>query len=144
MESFSPMRNKLFAVVLAVVAATAVVFGPQTAAQAEESGFGWVQQDTDTGYCRAEAAYIQEPNGTYAYATFFNNDAGWACTGWLERSTNGGQSWYLVSGYHTIASSASTLHLDQTDIYWDGPGYEARACFHLNFSGAAHHCSGDI
>jgi hypothetical protein len=116
----------------------------QIAAPAESSfcgaGYCDVEQDTDTGYCDA---IVQFGNANYAYASFEDFNAGWDCTGWLERSTDGGNHWYLESGYHVVYSTFVETQ-DATGQYWDGGGYLARACFHLNFSGAATHCSRGI
>lgn len=51
---------------------------------------------------------------------------GWdvGCFGWLERSTNGGASWDVISGIHDESNGQSV----QTYNYWDGTGYLARAC----------------
>lgn len=140
------MRRKLLRTMLAALGVGAIVLGTQTAAQAETRGgtSTWqeVQQDTASGYCRAEVEFYGTTS--YAQALFYNYKAGWDCTMWLERSTNNGASWYLISGYHTLRDIAPDADLDSTYPYWDGPGYLARACFHLNFSGAAKHCTNPI
>ena len=139
------MRRKLFGTLFAVVAAIAILIGVQTPAQAESRGCGsgtycYVEQDTSSGYCDA---VVEFGKTSYAYATFENYDAGWDCTGWLERSTDDGSNWYKISGYHTTYSTFVKT-TDGTAQYWDGPGYLARACFHLNFSGATIHCTAGI
>jgi hypothetical protein len=59
-------------------------------------------------------------------ATSAYTASGWTvgCFGWLERSTNGGASWDVISGVHDEANGQSV----QTYNYWDGSGYLARAC----------------
>ena len=51
---------------------------------------------------------------------------GWhvQCYGWLERSTDGGASWDVVSGIHDETNGQSV----QTYNYWDGTGDLARVC----------------
>lgn len=137
------MRRKAFSALLTVIGAGTIVLGAQTAAQAEwrdkDAGYAEVGQDTQTGYC--EALVESEYDARYAFGTFINKNAGWSCTGWLERSTDGGHTWYRISGYHTVADGNSVTNTAYTGQYWDTDGYYARACFHLNFSGAANHCT---
>ncbi|MEU6389336.1 hypothetical protein [Streptomyces sp. NPDC046939] len=47
------------------------------------------------------------------------------CTGWLMRSSDGGNTWSQVSGTHTVYTQGAT---DRTGWYWDGTGYRAKAC----------------
>jgi hypothetical protein len=59
----------------------------------------------------------------------------------MERSTDGGQTWSVVSSVHAMSSNGSV----STYAYYDGPGYLARACFQFtSWSGAAVHCSTGI
>lgn len=136
------IRTKLSRVMLTIASAAAVLLGTQTAAHADTRGgdtaSGWVQQDTDSGYCRAYV--LVDPESPYAYGLFVNHDSGFTCTGWLERSTNNGSTWSLVSGTHAVASTSGD-RFGSTGDYWDGIGYLARACFRFDFSGAAAHCS---
>ena len=46
------------------------------------------------------------------------------CEGWLERSTNGGASYSIVSSIHTEQAGQSVT----TYNYWDGNGDLSRAC----------------
>lgn len=76
-----------------------------------------------------------------AKAEFYDYHTGYTMNGWLERSTDGGQSWYQVSGIHSLSSTHSTEQEQTTGQYYDGPGYLARACFQFtSWSGAAVHC----
>jgi len=132
------------------VPAQAQVVGAQTVVPAQTGGGGsaigyaWVDQATSTGDCYAEVFYSPGPKDDPAFAEgyFDNSEAGWTCTGWLERSTNGGSSWYQVSGSHPLASLSYSEAW--TDNYYDGPGYLARACFQFSFAGAAIHCTAAI
>jgi hypothetical protein len=140
------MRKKLFRTLFTVVGAIAILLGTQTAAQAETRGnYGadnsWVEQDTATGYCLAEVNTVYSGGSLYAYGAFGDEQAGWSCTGWLERSTNSGVTWSEVSGDHIVYSKPGIYDHAQTGNYYDGLGYLARACFKLSFSGAATHCS---
>jgi hypothetical protein len=137
------MRRKVLRTLSVVAGVTAILVGTQTAAQAETRGgtstFQEVQQNTARGYCRAEV-YLYSNN--YAQARYYNDHAGWDCTMWLERSTNNGATWSMQAGAGaTLKNLSGKADLAKTYEYWDGPGYLARACFHLNFAGAAKHCT---
>jgi hypothetical protein len=138
------MPKKLYSMLFAAVGITAVLAGTQTAAQAKtyggDSDVEWVRQDTASGYCNAWADERYSPDN-YVRAHVSNAHAGWSCTGWLERTTDWGLHWYRASGYHTVASQAGDINYAETGDYWNGAGYLARACFKLNFSGAANHCT---
>ncbi|WP_329475152.1 hypothetical protein OG555_25955 [Kribbella sp. NBC_01484] len=136
------MRRRVLRTLSVAVGVTAILVGTQTAAQAETRGgtSTWqeVQQDTAAGYCRAE---VQLYSNNYARAFYYNDHAGWNCTMLLERSTNNGATWSSVAGTAILQNLSGAADLASTGEYWDGPGYLARACFHLNFAGAAEHCT---
>jgi hypothetical protein len=139
------MPRKLSRILFAVAATVAITLGTQTAAQAaaigDEPNGSYVVQSTATGRCEAHIVLSQIDGTLNAYGWFLNDYASWSCTGWLERSTDGGIHWYMVSGTHTVASDPNNIHVDNTAFYYDATTYFARACFHLNFSGAATHCT---
>jgi hypothetical protein len=125
------------------LATAALVIGGASVARAQTNedypGNNWVYQYTASGFCNAEVYDSEEVYGDYVQASVSNNDSGYTCMGWLERSTDGGGSWSVISGYHTVANNGNT---QATDPYYDGPGYEARACFKFtSWSGAATHCT---
>lgn len=135
------MRKRLSGVLIAVVAVVAAVFGAQSPARAEDRGSNWVEQLTASGYCRAWIdTTLNSAGSVVAYAEFDDLDPGWTCEGWLERSTDGGKHWYIISGYHLL-DSVPVVESDSTGTYYDGVGYLARACFQFTFSGAATHCT---
>jgi len=129
-------------------------------------GYAYVQQNTAAGagiadvslQCESDGTWYSagspvcdfgtKTTGTYAVGRFLDT-SGYTLNGWLERSTDGGQTWYTVSGVHSLTSaSLSVAQWVQTDDYYDGtsgtwPGeYLARACFQFtSWSGAAVHCS---
>ncbi|TDT97542.1 putative peptidoglycan binding protein [Streptomyces sp. 846.5] len=72
------------------------------------------------------------PGSSAASATIaqINNSA--SCTGWLERSDNGGASWYQVSGQHTIGGPGQWV---TTYDYSDSSTQLAKACVHYVGSG---------
>ncbi|MEU2778760.1 hypothetical protein ABZ646_39320, partial [Streptomyces sp. NPDC007162] len=78
-----------------VAAATALVFGFGGSAWAD-SEVGFVTQQTATGGCTAglDVTSLTKSAPAYAYGTFYNFTAGYTCYAWLERSTDGGSSWY--------------------------------------------------
>ena len=80
-------------------------------------------------------------SSTYAYAYFYADYTSFYENAWLERSTDGGETWHTVSGVHAMDS----YEFVSTDAYYDGPGYLARACFQFtSWSGAAVHCTAGI
>lgn len=82
---------------------------------------GWVGYSDD---CNADMTFKWDGNGNdYARANFYL--AGNTCMAWLERSTNYGETWSVISGIHY--SLAPPYH-GSTGYYWDGDGYLARAC----------------
>ena len=132
--------KKIFKVLVPVLAGGALLLGTATSAVAEtkvdEPGMYYVTQDTATGDCMAE---LFHGSGDFVRGTFYNDDSSYTCEGWLERSTNDGASWSLLSDYHTLASGAADQN---TDDYYDGPGYWAKACFKFtSWAGAATHCT---
>jgi hypothetical protein len=96
---------------------------------------------TGTVYWTTQSESIDlsiKTSSTYAYATFYADYTGFTMDAWIERSTDGGQSWSTVSSVHAMGSDDFV----STYAYYDGPGYLARACFKFtSWSGAADHCS---
>lgn len=135
------VRRRLLLALVTVGASVAVLVGVAAPAQAETKSANWVEQVTASGYCYAEVDLrTNSANNVVAHGHFENFLAGWTCTAWLERSTDGGGHWSTVSGYHTLDSIPGLVE-DGTGDYYDGVGYLARACFHLDFTGAANHCT---
>lgn len=137
------MRRNVLRTLSVVAGAAAILVGGQTAAQADEHGGTstnqWVQQDTAAGFCRA---VVTLNSSNYAQAFYYNLTAGWNCTMTFERSTNYGKTWSALGSATTMYDfSSGEADLAKTYEYWDGPGYLARACFHINFAGSARHCT---
>jgi hypothetical protein len=134
------VRKRLFGALCAVLSVIPLTLSMQNAAHAETSDCTatrcWVAQDTATGFCQASAVL---GTGDYVYGVTTNQYSGLTCVGWLERSTDGGHHWSVISGYHVVDYNA-----ESTGQYWDGPGYLARGCFDFTFIGAAVHCSRGI
>jgi hypothetical protein len=78
--------------------------------------------------CRGELDANDNAGATRWYARAFFSDDGDTCDVWLERSTNGGKSWYTISAVHQINPGQQVT----TYWYWDGAGYLARACIDPN------------
>jgi hypothetical protein len=148
------------AVKLAITAACAIgvaLGGSSISAKADTTinsgNQAWVTQDTAAGAGIASVTWSDPGANTilsskntpaYAYANIDNDFSGYSMAGWLERSTNGGATWSVVSGVHYL-NSGNTYTEALTDAYYDGPGYLARACFQFtSWSGAAVHCSPGI
>ncbi|MBF9069076.1 hypothetical protein [Streptacidiphilus fuscans] len=140
------MRTLSKAALVAAVSLTTVL-GVTTAAQADTTftgvNYAGVYQTTADG---SGLAQVDWTTGTktapaFAHAYIENSHTGYSLNGWLERSTDGGKTWYTVSGVNAL-NNGSVDSTVQTYDYYDGPGYLARACFQFtSWSGAAVHCS---
>jgi hypothetical protein len=136
------MRKILMGVIPLAIAA--LVLGGAGVARAQTNqdypdDFNVVTQTTADGDCNAEAMASVIQKGDFVQGEFSNVGSGFTCMFWLIRSTNGGGSWSVISGYHTLTGTSDT---QMTDPYYDGPGYEAEACFKFtSWSGAATHCT---
>jgi len=124
--------------------------GTSAEAEATTAGTATVSQATAVGVANATVQWTTQTESidlssktstTYAYAWFYMDYTGYNENAWMERSTNGGQTWTTVSGVHAMGSNDFV----STDAYYDGPGYLARACFQFtSWSGAAVHCTAGI
>lgn len=135
---------------MTVVAAGALLLGVGTGAQADTvvqgTNYSQVTQTTTAGVASAEA-YWSDTSGnpvysktstTYVTGYIADTDSGYTLNGWLERSTDGGKTWFTVSSVHSLSGNSSVT----TYGYYDGPGYLGRACFQFtSWSGAAVHCN---
>jgi hypothetical protein len=83
--------------------------------------------------CRGELDANDTAGPTKWYARGYFSDTGASCSVWLERSTNGGKSWYMVSAEHHLDSGDHVT----THWYWDGAGYLARVCIDPTFPTAS-------
>jgi hypothetical protein len=107
-----------------------------------------VQEDMGSGYCSAVLwqttadDYGNAPDGTFAIAVFANYESGYTCDLWIERDVND-TGWYRVGDVTAIPKSGSTV---ETGHYFNGGGYQARACFQFNWGSSlgAVHCSGAV
>jgi hypothetical protein len=101
-----------------------------------------------SGYCSAVIwqttadDYGNAPDGTFAMAVFANYESGYTRDLWIERNVND-TGWYRVGGVTAISKSGSTV---ETGHYYNGGGYQARACFQFNRGSSlgAVHCSGVV
>jgi hypothetical protein len=53
---------------------------------------------------------------------------GHTCTGFVERSSNGGKTWSVASAKVALPSAGGLDGVANTGLVYDGPGYKARAC----------------
>ena len=130
-----------------------VLFSAGTAqADTTDTNGRWadVNQTTASGWANAALQFVDasgdpinsKTTPAFAQATFSNVETGYTMNGWLERSTDGGKTWYQESGIHTLSTTLTSVADQTTDGYYDGSGYLARACFQFtSWSGAAVHCS---
>jgi hypothetical protein len=102
-----------------------------------------VQEDMGSGYCSAVIwqttadDYGNAPDGTFAMAVFANYESGYTRDLWIERNVND-TGWYRVGGVTAISKSGSTV---ETGHYYNGGGYQARACFQFNRGSSLGRCT---
>jgi hypothetical protein len=124
--------------------------GASANAATATAGSASISQTTAVGVANAAVQWTTstesidlstKTSATYAYAYFYMDYTGYNENAWMERSTDGGQTWSTVSGVHAMGSNDFV----STYAYYDGPGYLARACFQFtSWSGAAVHCTAGI
>ncbi|MBF9069071.1 hypothetical protein [Streptacidiphilus fuscans] len=143
------MRNLAKAALVATLALGAVA-GVSTDALADTTnqGTGWANVDQPTaagdGFAAVYWTTSTKTAPASAFAVIDNAHSGYNLNGWLERSTDGGRTWYTVSGVDSVNYPNADVTI-QTYNYYDGPGYLARACFQFtSWSGAAVHCTAAI
>jgi hypothetical protein len=69
------------------------------------------------------------PSGPADVSVYIENqNAHKACVGWLERSSNKGKTWVIVSPKVSVPSSNTVFTWAKTGDYADGPGLRARSC----------------
>jgi hypothetical protein len=140
------MRYRTARTVLTLGAAFVALLAGGSAAQAETTwtgvNYAGVAQTTDlgTGWAQVDWNAGSKTTPAYAYAYIDNGHTGFALKGWLERDHDG-EGWQRISDYHYLDDTGSDTHAE-TDQYYDGPGYLARACFQFtSWAGAATHCT---
>ncbi|MBF9069070.1 hypothetical protein [Streptacidiphilus fuscans] len=144
------MRKRFRAAIGAAALGIVLVSAGTAQADTTDTNGRWaeVTQTTASGWATADLQFVDgagnpinsKTTPAFAQATFFDTETGYTLNGWLERSTDGGRTWYQESGIHALSSTGTTE--STTDPYYDGPGYLARACFQFtSWSGAAVHCS---
>jgi hypothetical protein len=137
---------------LGLLLVPAALIGGSTAAQASVTTDCYtyagaqacgVQETMNSGYC---SAYVNQfgSGSSFAFLSIVDEvGTGYDCRFWLERDVNG-TGWYDESGETTF----SPANAWESQNYWDGSGYQARACFQFLWSGTsdpgAVHCSGAI
>lgn len=132
------MNGKFAARAVATAAAAAgLVIGLTGSAQAQDGytngsyvssqhqSFAGCVGDLQTGTSTSNGSLYAR--GMFILNTSTRKDANGnslACQGWLQRSTNGGQTWSDLSYRHV---GYGGVHAG-TDYYYDGAGYLARVC----------------
>ncbi len=74
----------------------------------------------------------------YVAAIGSNIYAGAPCVVKLERSADKGKSWTVIAPALTVPAVAEVITDAKTGNYYDGPGFEARACVALGAKAALH------
>ncbi|SHM78107.1 hypothetical protein [Actinacidiphila paucisporea] len=117
-------KRSALAVKAVAVAATALA-GVFMAPAAHAAAAGTTVRGTAwAGKCEAilySNDSSQASMGTYQSQTASNGEV---CTGWLERSVNGGD-YKRISDYHNVYDQGASSY---TGWYWDGATYSAVAC----------------
>lgn len=119
---------------LAIGAGTAALVAMTGTAASASTGTNVVQGTAwpivaGAGHCEIQLLGTWNTPDYYAAARITDNNVNTGavidnCYGWLERSTDGGKSWDVVSGVHDESGGQSVT----TYNYWDGDGDLARAC----------------
>lgn len=83
--------------------------------------------------CTAVLLSEQVTAGGPAYVSGYlqNVEAGKACSGWLERSANGGRTWSALPGVVRAPSTTGFTDWVKLGEREDGPGRKTRACFRI-------------
>lgn len=83
--------------------------------------------------CTAVLLSEQVTAGDPAYVSGYlqNVEAGKACSGWLERSANGGQTWSVLPGVVRAPSRTGFTDWVKLGEHKDGPASKIRACFRI-------------
>jgi hypothetical protein len=143
------MRKRVTAAVLTAATAVGLVAGGAPGARAASviadvsySVAGVVSHTTSAANgagCTAVLLSEQVTAGGPAYVSGYlqNVEAGRACSGWLERSANGGQTWSALPGVVRAPSAAGFTDWVKLGERKAGPGRRARVCFRMKASPAA-------
>ncbi len=149
------MRNRLIAAVLAAATAAGLALGGSANASAAPvlantsySVVGLVSHTTNAvsgAGCTAVLLSEQIAAGDPAYVSGYvqNVEAGKACSGWLERSANGGQTWTDSSAIVRAPSTAGFTDWVKLGEQKDGPALKARVCFRIG-AAARMYCTAGV
>jgi hypothetical protein len=145
------MRRRIITAVVTAAAAAGLVMGGAAAALASPIAtisYSVVAVTSHTtsiingSNCTAVLLSEQVTAGGPAYVSGYveNVHAGNTCTGWLERSANGGKSWSLASSLVLVPSVSGFTDWAKLGEKYDGPGFKARVCFQIG-SGSRAYCT---
>lgn len=144
------MRRKLVALVAPLLIVPAILAVGTTTANADTlAGCAsnlnacWITEDMGNGYCSASIFQTDSggntyvPSGTFARASFNDDDTGYACNFFFQRNVNF-TGWYNID---TVPLPSGGYALSPNE--WNGPGYEARVCLQFNWGSSlgAMHCT---
>ena len=104
--------------------------GPVTKGWIDDFYEGTAEEPGPSNACAISLNAFPNTGGASANIAQINDAA--TCTGWLERSDDGGQSWTQVSGQHTIGGPGQSV---TTYVYSDDASQLARVCVHYVGSG---------
>jgi hypothetical protein len=118
------LARRMLIITAPIAAASVMVLGTSVAANASTGNQVVVASATSPwGSCTLQLLGTWDGYGDdYAAARIIDNSSWWECDGVLQRSTDGGQTWTDVSGYHQLGPGQSVT----TYNYWDGDGYLCR------------------
>lgn len=147
---YMQMRRKLVALVAPLLIVPAILAVGTTTANADTlAGCAsnlntcWITEDMGNGYCSASISQTNsdgntyDPSGTFAGASFNDDDTGYTCNFFFQRNVNF-TGWYNID---TVSLPSGGYALSPNE--WNGPGYEARVCQQFNWGSSlgAIHCT---
>lgn len=116
------LARRILAITAPIAAASMMLVGTSGAANASTGNQVVVGSNAD-GYCTLLLLGTWDGYGDdYAAAEIIDNNPWFSCSGVLQRSSDGGQTWTDVSDWHYLSPGQSVT----TYNYWDGDGYLCR------------------
>jgi hypothetical protein len=127
---FITKRIAAVTVTVSAIAAGLVLNGPVAALAATAPSSYLAGATTTHSGCFAGlmSARLSASTPADVAAEVESEHPGHTCTGFVERSSNGGKTWSVASAKVALPSVSGLEGFANTGLVYDGPGYKARAC----------------